>query len=127
MYLKIYIAGPFDQRPYLRRVRERLWAMGYEVTARWLDEPAKPPYMLQEAFERQTAIKDFCDISESDLLILDLRRPSTTGGRLVEFGFALAKLKAIYLIGEAESIFFRLADMRFRNWESCLTYLETLK
>lgn len=125
--MKVYMAGPFNQRPFLRKMRERLWQMGHEVTARWLDEPNKPPFILQESFERQTAIKDLCDISESDLLILDLRNPSTTGGRLIEYGFALARQKAVWVIGKSDSIFFRLADLRFNSWRDCLDYLGHLK
>lgn len=72
------------------------------------------------------AAKDLQEIAAADCLILDLENPSKTMGKMVEFGFALAKHKMIYVVGSPPkgSIFVSLADQLFDNWDNLIDYFK---
>lgn len=123
--MKIYIAGTFQSQHRLRPMRDRLWKMGHEVISTWLDECAKPEGMSNEIFNRQLAMKDLTEVRAADCLILDVTGTSTTGGRMVEWGYALGQSKLRYLVGEGDCIFLKLADVKFADWEALFTYFDS--
>lgn len=95
---------------------------GHSVTSRWLDADS-----VENA---ATALRDLADVAASDGIILFCEEPrtATRGGRLVEFGFAIALDKVLIAIGEtAENIFLYLpAIQRFETWTECLAALAAL-
>lgn len=102
--------------------------MGHEVVSTWLDEVAKPEGMEEREFHRTLAIKDIAEVFSADCIILDLDEPSTTGGRSVEWGVALAprQAKLKYVVGlNRYGVFYQLADQQFTNWDQLFTYFET--
>ncbi len=122
--MKIYISGTFTAQRRLRPWRDELWRIGHQVTSSWLDELSKPDGMPVEAFNRKLAIKDLAEIKEADCLIIDTDGASTTGGRYVELGYALANHKLIYVVGPQRSVFLSLADRRFDTWDALLQFLK---
>lgn len=123
--MKVYLAGSFQSQKRLRPLRDKLWEMGHEVIGTWLDECAKPEEMTPAIFDKQLAMKDLTEVRAADCLILDLIDPSTTGGRTVEWGYALGHAKLRYIVGEErECIFFRLADIAFADWEALFEHFE---
>lgn len=82
--------------------------------------------MTQEQFDAKMAAKDLREIAASDCLILDLENPSRTMGKMVEFGFALANHKLIYVVGAPVQgqIFCRLSDGIFPTWDALFDHLE---
>ena len=50
--------------------------------------------------------------------------PSTTGGKLIEFGFAIAHHKLLYTVGTKipHAIFLSLADRHFDTWEELFDF-----
>lgn len=73
------------------------------------------------------AAKDLQEIAASDCLILDLEAPSKTMGKMVEYGFALAKHKLIYVVAPPGTqtkghIFILLADHVFASWDELFDY-----
>lgn len=84
----------------------------------------RPDGMTEEQFERKMAIKDLQEVNAADCFILDVQNPSRTAGKMVETGFALAKHKLIYVVGEppAHSIFLSLADKHFQTWDELYAY-----
>ena len=124
--MKIYISGSFASRLELRPIRDQLWHMGHEITGTWLDEVAKPENMTQDEFYRKLGMKDLAEVNEADLIIVDLNKPSTSGGRDVELGYALGRYaaKQIYLVGTPVSVFHQLADRVFASWDDALNHLK---
>jgi len=102
--------------------------MGHEVVSSWLDETAQPDAMPRDVFFKKLAIKDVAEVQSADLLISDHIEPSTSGGRDIEFGIALARHQHIqvWIVGPPSSLspFHLLADARFTDWNECLAYLK---
>ena len=105
---------------------DRLWHLGHEITGTWLQETKKPASMPESVFKKKLAIKDMCEVSRADLVILDNRRSS--GGKNAEWGFALGEFqhKQLFLVGESTNVFHYLADLSFSNWDEVLSYFEAL-
>lgn len=119
--MKIYTAATFAEQKRIREQKETLIQLGHTITSTWLEENlfVRPDGMPPEVFERKMAIKDLNEIASADCVILDLANPSKTAGKMVEVGFALAKHKLIYTVGEKipHAIFLLLADAHFDTWE----------
>lgn len=122
--MRIYIAGSFQAQRRLRPIRDKLWQMGHEVISSWLDECAMPPSMTKDEFYKQLAVKDLTEVRAADCIILDTFDVSTTGGRMVEWGYALGHPKLKYVIGSSDCLFLELADRRFASWEDLFTYFD---
>lgn len=98
--------------------------MGHEVIGSWLDECAMPEGMSPHVFDKQLAIKDITEVRAADCIILDMNGESTTGGRMVEWGYALGQTKLHYVIGEGNCIFLKLADLLFKDWNELFEYFK---
>lgn len=124
--MRIYTAATFSEQQRIRGHKERLIQLGHNVMATWLEEQIKPVGMTQEQFDKKMAAKDLQEIAASDCLILDLENPSATGGKMVEYGFALAKHKLIYVVGEPRTgqIFARLSDNIFPSWDALFEHFQ---
>lgn len=122
--MKIYIGASFVAQKRLRPIRDQLFHKGHAVIGSWLDEITKPSDMPGEVFDKKLATKDLQEIREAECFILDTNEASTTGGRMIEFGFALANMKLIYHVGKDNSIFMHLADKHFDTWEELYKYFD---
>lgn len=85
--------------------------------------------MTDEQFGGKMADKDLREIAAADCLILDLEAPSKTMGKMVEFGFAIAMHKLLYVVAPADTltkghIFVSKADKIFVSWTELLQYFE---
>lgn len=107
--MKIYIAGRYSRRDEFREVAKQLEEMGHEVTSQWLDEDVDLNHTMadiQPEFATGAALTDLHDIDEAQVVLFFSESKLTPrGGRHVEFGYALAKGKFIYVIGPKENIF----------------------
>jgi len=123
--MRIYIAGSWGAQKRLREPANHLWNMGHEVVSTWLNEVKRPEFMPSEVFKKKLAMKDLCEVSRADLLILDTIDPPS-GGKNAEFGFALGSFqnKQVWMVGPPSSVFHYLADISFVNWEECLSFME---
>lgn len=105
--IRVYIAAPYQTLDTTKALAETLQAAGIEVTSRWLFEDSAE--MTDE-----WARKDLDDVRRADML-LALNLPgwenSGTGGRHVEFGYALALHKPVLLIGKRTHIFHYLNEV----------------
>lgn len=115
--MKIYIAASFVDQRELRAVADKLWSLGQEVTASWLQEVTKPDSMSTEEFNRKLAIKDVAEVYAADVVILDNRRSS--GGKNTEWGIGIGQhqKKQLWLVGQPSTVFHYLADRMFNSWE----------
>jgi hypothetical protein len=107
MISTVYIAAPYPYRESAQAVMRQLEDAGFEVTSTWLKSEDK----LDDAYARL----DLADIERADALVA-LSPPgwenSGTGGRHVEFGYALARQKPIVLVGARTHIFSYLRDVK---------------
>ena len=127
--MKIYIAGRLSQRPELHEIRTKLWAFGHEVVSTWIDETGDHAKLDGGIKAKKIALRDMCQISHADLLILDTTSPIALdggGGREFETGFAMGQFqhKIIWRVGERKNAFHSLADEEFKTWEECLERLK---
>jgi len=125
--MKIYTAATFSEQDRIRHHKERLFQLGHSVVSTWLEEQIKPNGMTDEQFGRKMAAKDLREIVLADCLILDLENPSKTMGKMIEYGFALAHHKLIYVVAPPGTltkghIFCLLADHIFTGWDELFAY-----
>lgn len=109
--MKIYIAGRYSRRDEFREVAKQLEEMGHEVTSRWLQENEPLQSHMGDhtpEWYAKTAQTDLEDISAADAVLFYAEDPKVgtpRGGRHVEFGYAIAQGKFIFVIGPEENIF----------------------
>lgn len=134
--MNIYLAARYSRRVEMRDYMLQLENMGHKVTSRWLwtqhsitdddlDRAQKDEYV--ENLARRYAWEDLTDVANSDLLILftEKQRVESRGGRMVEFGYALASGKTVWVVGPDENVFSTLAA-NFKTWEKALDSIENL-
>ena len=116
-----YVASSFNERENLKRFVEQIETeLGWKCTSRWItDDQAL-------GVNAKTAQMDMEDVEWSDTLIV-FSAKSTTGGKWVELGMALAWDMPIYMIGhkpEKECIFQLLPQIQhFDSLDAFLDYM----
>lgn len=104
MKLTFYLAGKYSNRELLAQYASILRSNGYYVNAEWLEGcHALSDIASQKAY----ATTDFADIDNSDYFVM-VNFDGPSAGRNIEFGYALAKHKRCYIIGEPTSVFHHL-------------------
>lgn len=97
--LKAYIAHNYAAKKELSLMVEGLKSIGIEVVSRWLVEfPALDPKIA--------ALNDLEDVDKADCLIFYPNQFGKTPGRgkFIEFGYAYAKGKKIYIVGDKDTL-----------------------
>lgn len=120
--MKIYIAAPYPTRDDATALMHKLESQGYVVTSRWLKAP--------DELNHDGAQKDLDDVEAADVLVALNDEPwhnAGTGGRHVEFGYALALKKTIVLVGNRSNIFHHLRDVRVVERPMLTTILRMLR
>lgn len=105
--MRVYIAAPFQERQQAQALMAKIEAAGISVTSSWLKQDDE----LSDQFARQ----DLKDVAYADALVAlnpDGYADRGTGGRHVEFGYALALGKRIVLVGARTHIFHYLSEVR---------------
>lgn len=101
--MKVYIAHNFSARSWLPEVIRELEGAGHTCTSRWITNDE------HVGISTKAAIADLEDIDRADILLLYTDQPPTSRparGKYTELGYAYAKGKNIFLIGEAEDCIF---------------------
>jgi nucleoside 2-deoxyribosyltransferase len=130
--MKLYLAGRYSQKDEIAAIAKRLQFEGFAITSSWLEEPHAPGTTLDQLSDTelaQYAQNDLNDIDEADAIVffsVDPTIPTVRGGRHVEFGYALAKRKAILVVGQKENIFHYLKKV-IRHFETVDELLPWLK
>ena len=112
--MKVYLASPYSWRATMLVVADRLQAIGWEVTSRWLhghheygDDLSAYPRDVVMRYARE----DLEDVMRSDALVLfNTSKGSNSGGRHVELGVALSRGIPVLLVGEQTNPFCWMAD-----------------
>lgn len=119
--MNIYVAGSFNSVARIADEVDELEQRGHHVTGVWFQGHDPLEKIWDGNFGGRIAevmsLRDFNGIDRADLFIIDTLDPSSTGGRNVELGYALAKGKRIILIGQPTTIFFALIREAYETWE----------
>lgn len=104
--MKVYIAAPYPMREEAIALMLQLETAGHEVTSTWL----KSPDEMKDEYARL----DLADVARADALVAFNPagwEEKGTGGRHVEFGYALALNIPVFLIGAKSNIFHHLSHV----------------
>src|SRR6185503_10407969 len=96
--MRIYLAHNFNARWWLRDYIKLLEGLGHIVTSSWIIDDSH----CESGHSRETsAIADFNDIQAADTLILftDQYGEKQGKGKFMEFGYALALGKRVFIHG----------------------------
>ena len=124
--MKIYISGAYGEQKRLREVAGQLFALGHQITGTWLSEVQKPEALTEKEWHRCLAVKDLAEVASADCIITDLDGTSSSGGRYVEWGYALGRHNMLKIIvGKNDwGVFNRLADHSFTDWAHLIEYFK---
>ncbi len=130
--MKVYLAAAWSRREEIEEVAVRLRKLGVEVTSNWLTEEKAMQTGAREKFLRDRAYLDLNDVARADAIVrftddlsvfnlfafkdsqFDLTeiitrlKALTSGARHVEFGYAKALGKTLYVVGGKQNVFDRL-------------------
>jgi nucleoside 2-deoxyribosyltransferase len=139
--VRAYIAAPYGARAQARRYSDELANAGITPTCTWVygsrDLVAGTVHAAPALTDRQAdefAKGDLSEIDEADVLILLTDSAarveaggSSSGGRHLETGYALAKRKLVVVVGDVENIFHRSSMvLRTNTWGEAVTLLKEL-
>lgn len=132
--MKVYLASAYGRKEEMREYARQLTEMGIGVTSTWINEPHAPNAKMSQADASDLqlyAVTDLLDIDDADSFAFFSEDPETSaprGGRHVEFGYALANNKRVFVVGPKENIFHYLPEVEhFSSWAALLVYLAFAK
>jgi hypothetical protein len=106
-----YLAAAFARQAEMRQRRAELLAAlpAARVTSSWLDETASEPSALDRLDTDPASVwphaqQDLLDVAAADVLV-SVTGSGGSGGRHVEFGYAIALRKRLVLVGPRENVF----------------------
>lgn len=111
--MKVYLASRHQDRELMRQWRSLLIDRRHEVVSRWLNDDF---WCLDD--DVLMAQGDLEDVFRSDIVVVNSLPQSHnngSGGRHVEFGYALAHRKPVILVGERENVFHALPSCRLTS------------
>lgn len=127
----VYLASKYSSQARMRDVRTELEKRGFKVNSHWLDlEEGDYPKTLEERNTpewkeraRREAMADLRDVLECNIFIIDTQDESNTGGREVEFGYAMANFKQVFLIGPIRNVFHEHGE-HYDTWAEFLDMVD---
>ena len=106
--MKIYLAANYSTFPQMQEHAKTLEKDGHEVTSEWItgthDKDDRAEY----------ARIDLRDVDAAEAVIFFSEAPvgsRTRGGKHVEFGYALAKGKRVFIVGPRVNVFHHLPEI----------------
>lgn len=132
-----YLAARFSQHSEMQGVRDVLRGLGHEVTSRWIDlhggdqlESATSDKLNSDPEACSTfGLHDIEDMEAAEAIIsFTYPDGGGKGGRHVEFGYGLALLKQMILIGPREHIFHTLPCVEhYLDWPRFVMHLSRIE
>lgn len=104
--MRIYVAGKYQEREFVRTIYDKLKLMGHSITVDWTNHDVLPEDDIKELLGK-FAEEDIAGVTEADLLIAVLVNQHEYKGLWVEMGVALGLEKPVYILGsEGDSCIF---------------------
>jgi nucleoside 2-deoxyribosyltransferase len=102
-----YLGGPGELKEMAKAIAQALRDKGHVISSTWHD--------VDDPEAEETALRDFSQIEDAEEFIL--LNPAEwahkgTGGRHVEFGYAVARGKDMIVLGSRTNIFHRIETIR---------------
>lgn len=126
----LYLASAYERKPEICGYRDKLVALGYVVTSRWIDQDegldtglGKDELNAEPSRGLPYALADIEDIGAADTII-SFTGGGGRGGRHVEFGIAWMMIKQLIIIGPREHVFHCLPGVQ--QWPDFLTFYYNL-
>jgi len=121
----VYLAARYRRREELQQYAAELRAAGVEVVSTWLDEiMADYDGRVRSAADAVAiAYRDLYDLGRADTIVLftdDPADPASTGGKDVEWGYALSPRYTKIVVGPRSNVFTALADRQYYGWPGAL-------
>lgn len=125
-----YIAAPFSEKAAAAAVVALLKEHGFGCTSRWITQDQLDIGQRNEIENQRWADADLEDVASADFLIA-LNLPGWeykgSGGRHVEFGYALALKIPIILVGKRSSLFHHKREVTLvDDWTKLIRTIESL-
>ena len=118
----IYLAAAFRRKAEIAKYAATLRQMGFAIVSTWhdrLDDESDTEEASHEDL-RKFAILDLDDLHQADQFIL-FNGVGRRGGRLVEFGYAVAYQLDIMIVGPKTTIFDHLPGIiHYPEWEDVI-------
>jgi nucleoside 2-deoxyribosyltransferase len=124
-----YPAGKFTERNRIKQLCYDLLPLGHKVNGRWLSSTHAQAVWSNREQAMAFAIMDLDDLQQADAVILfNQSEVPQSPGRNIEFGYALAHGKPVYLIGEQSGVFHYLPLVtHFHKWNDFISFIESWK
>lgn len=123
--MKLYLAAKWESRDEIQKVAQALTNAGVDIVSTWhasTDERSYDEAMQDEAGMKREAFTCIGELGQSDMIVLDTRVPSKTGGRDFEAGYTMGRMKHIVLIGPPRNPFHYFAWKKFEGWAEFATW-----
>ena len=133
----VYLAARYSRNAEMRVVRDALAHLDITVTSRWIDlhpdivgnhEESKGDEALNASPEECAPLAghDLDDLEQADWMVNFTGLGGRRGGRHVEFGYALARGKRLFVVGPREHVFHTLPTVEhFPTWAAFAVWLGT--
>jgi hypothetical protein len=133
----VYLAARYSRNAEMRGYRDALAHLDITVTSRWIDlhpdivgtheESKDGPELNQEPEQcAPMAWHDLDDLDTADWVVSFTGAGGRRGGRHVEFGYAFARNKRLFVIGPREHVFHTLPEVEhFPTWSAFAIWLGT--
>jgi hypothetical protein len=134
--MNIYLASRYSRNDEMKGIRDVLQALGHKITSRWIDCHPDVVGDFTESFDSEMlntnpeqcaplGQHDLDDIDKADTVI-SFTGFGGKGGRHVEFGYALAKGKKLFIVGPRENVFHTLQQVEYYpTWRSLIIGLQS--
>ena len=123
--MKIYLAARYSMHPEMQGVRDVLTVFGHEITSRWIDlhggdqleSTTSAQLNSHPEAVAEFGLHDIEDIEAADTVISFTAGGGGKGGRHVEFGYGLALMKRMIIVGPRENVFHTLPCVKhYPDW-----------
>ena len=132
----VYLTARYSRNAEMRAYRDALAHLDITVTSRWIDlhpdivgnHKSKGDEALNLSPEECApfAGHDLADVDEADWVVSFTGAGGRRGGRHVDFGYALARGKRLFVVGPREHVFHTLpAVEHFPTWAAFAVWLGT--
>jgi nucleoside 2-deoxyribosyltransferase len=123
-HMKMYVAAPWIWRERARKLAYQIIETGHQVNSRWL-------WQDDGVSETVGARQDLEDIDMADAIVLMTMPKGTmfsSGGRMVELGYAMAKGKRVMIVGDRENVFCYLPQvLQFNDGRALVAALRQME
>lgn len=120
--MRVYLAAPWELKQEVQRHAQTMTDEGFHVTSTWHAEaPSRAYAALKPWDKRACAERDLAQIQDSDALLVFTTGSRTTGGHLVELGYALGRGMPVAVVGHGRDLPYDI------EWPNVFCFLDPVR